>query len=68
MDIQAEAAKLRQLAINNYDKDGGEMAECFDQADYEREVAEQGGAEQAWAWNLRITEARREAGGYYEAF
>jgi hypothetical protein len=22
----------------------------------------------AWAWHLRITEARREAGGYYESF
>jgi hypothetical protein len=68
MDIQAEAAKLRQLAITNYVEDGGEMAECFDQSDYEREVLEQGSAEKAWAWNLRITEVRRENGGFYEAF
>jgi hypothetical protein len=31
-------------------------------------IAEFKTATAAWAWHLRITEARREAGGYYESF
>jgi hypothetical protein len=66
--IQAEVVKLRQMAIDKYEEDGGTMYECFSQQDYVNEVVEHGSADAAWAWNIRIVEASREAGGYYEKF
>jgi hypothetical protein len=44
------------------------MLETFDAADYADLISEHKTAAAAWAWHLRITEARREAGGYYESF
>lgn len=63
-----EIDKLKALAIEHYETDGGEMCETFDASDYADLIAERKTAESAWAWHLRITEARREAGGFYESF
>jgi len=59
---------LKALAADQYETDGGEMLETFDASDYADLIAEHKTAAAAWAWHLRITEARREAGGYYESF
>jgi len=66
--MQTEIDKLKTLATEQYEIDGGEMLETFDASDYAELIAERKTAEAAWAWHLRITEARREAGGYYESF
>jgi hypothetical protein len=66
--MQTEIDKLKTMATDQYEIDGGEMLETFDAADYVSEIAEHGTAAAAWAWHLRITEARREAGGFYESF
>lgn len=66
--MQTETEKLKTLAIEQYEIDGGEMCETFDAADYAELIAEFKTAAAAWAWHLGITEARREAGGYYESF
>jgi hypothetical protein len=66
--MQNEIDNLKTLANEQYEIDGGEMLETFDAADYAELIAEFKTATAAWAWHLRITEARREAGGYYESF
>ena len=66
--MQNEIDKLKTLALTKYETDGGEMLETFDEADYAEMIAEKKTARAAWAWHLRITECRREAGGYYEVF
>lgn len=66
--MQTEIEKLKTLASEQYETDGGEMLETFDASDYAELIAERKTADAAWAWHLRITEARREAGGYYESF
>lgn len=66
--MKIEIDKLKTLAIEQYETDGGEMLETFDASDYADLIAEFKTATAAWAWHLRITEARREAGGYYESF
>jgi hypothetical protein len=66
--MQTEIAKLQALALEHYAVDGGEMYECYDESDYADLIAECKTADAAWALHLRITEARREAGGYYEKF
>ena len=66
--MQNEIAKLQAIAIERYEIDGGEMLETFDEGDYTQLIAERGSAESAWDWHMRITEARREAGGFYESF
>ena len=66
--MQNEINKLKTLAVDQYETDGGEMLETFDASDYADLIAEHKTATAAWAWHLRITEARREAGGYYESF
>jgi hypothetical protein len=66
--MKNEIDNLKSLANEQYETDGGEMLETFDAADYAELIAEHKTAAAAWAWHLRITEARREAGGYYESF
>ncbi len=66
--MQTEIEKLKTLANEQYDADGGEMLETFDAADYAELITEHKTATAAWAWHIRITEARREAGGFYESF
>ncbi len=66
--MQTEINKLKTLAVEQYEIDGGEMLETFSDGNYSELIAERGTAEAAWEWHLRITEARREAGGFYEAF
>jgi hypothetical protein len=66
--MQNEIDTLKSLATEQYEIDGGEMLETFDATDYAEMIAEHKTAVAAWAWHLRITEARREAGGYYESF
>jgi hypothetical protein len=66
--MQNEIDILKSLANEQYEIDGGEMLETFDTSDYAELIAEHKTAAAAWAWHLRITEARREAGGYYESF
>lgn len=66
--MQNEIAKLQAIAIERYEIDGGEMLETFDEGDYTQLIAERGSAESAWDWHMQITEARREAGGFYESF
>jgi hypothetical protein len=66
--MQTEIQNLKTLASEQYEIDGGEMLETFDAADYADLISEHKTAAAAWAWHLRITEARREAGGYYESF
>ena len=61
--MQTEIDKLKTLAVDHYETDGGEMLETFDAADYAELIAEFETATAAWAWHLRITDARREAGG-----
>ena len=66
--MQNEIDTLKSLATEQYEIDGGEMLETFDASDYAELIAEFKTAAAAWAWHLRITEARREAGGSYESF
>jgi len=66
--MQNEIDKLKALAVDQYETDGGEMLETFSADDYAELIAEHRTATAAWAWHLRITEARREAGGFYESF
>lgn len=66
--MKTEIDKLKTLATEHYETDGGEMLETFGAADYAELIAEHKTAAAAWAWHLRITDARREAGGYYESF
>jgi hypothetical protein len=66
--MQTEIDKLKTMAVDHYEIDGGEMLETFDASDYAELIAEFKTATDAWAWHLGITEARREAGGYYESF
>ena len=66
--MQTEIEKLKTLATEQYDADGGEMLETFGASDYAELIAERKTATAAWAWHIRITEARREAGGFYESF
>jgi hypothetical protein len=66
--MQTEIEKLKILAVEQYETDGGEMLETSDASDYAKLIAEHKTAAAAWAWHLRITEARREAGGFYESF
>lgn len=63
-----EIENLKALAANQYEIDGGEMLETFDLADYVKLLEAHKTAAAAWAWHLRITEARREVGGFYESF
>lgn len=63
-----EIENLKALAVDQYEIDGGEMLETFDLADYAELIEAHKTAVAAWAWHLRITEARREAGGFYESF
>jgi hypothetical protein len=66
--MTTELDKLKTLANDRYEIDGGEMLETFSASDYDELIAEHETAEAAWSWHLRITEARREAGGFYESF
>ena len=66
MTNQIEA--LKTMAIKNYETDGGVMAETFGATDYADLIEYCGTADAAWAMHLRITEARRESGGFYESF
>lgn len=66
--MQNEIDNLKTLANEQYEIDGGEMLETFDAVDYVELIAEHKTATAAWAWHLRITEARRESGGFYESF
>ena len=66
--MQNEIENLKALASNQYEIDGGEMLETFGLADYAELIETHKTATAAWAWHLRITEARREAGGFYESF
>ena len=66
--MQNELDKLKAIALDQYDADGGEMAECFGEDDYIELIEKHKTAQAAWAWHMRITEARREAGGFYERF
>jgi hypothetical protein len=63
-----EIDKLKALAIKHYKIDGGEMLETFGESDYADLIEYAGTAKAAWALHLRITEARREAGGFHEEF
>jgi hypothetical protein len=63
-----EIQKLKQMARDLYETDGGEMLECFSDTDYAQLIEQKGTAEKAWAFHLRILEAQREAGGFYESF
>ena len=63
-----EIENLKALANDCYEIDGGEMLETFGATDYAELIAEHKTAAAAWEWHLRITEARREAGGFYESF
>lgn len=65
--MQDQLNKLKAIALDQYDADGGEMFECFDDADY-LDLLEGRTADEAWALHLRIVEASREAGGFYERF
>ena len=66
--MKTEVEILKSLALEHYSADGGVMYECFDESDYADLIAECKTAAAAWALHLRINEARREAGGYYEKF
>jgi len=66
--MNAQIEKLKAMALERYEIDGGEMFETFGDDDYAELIAEHKTAARAWKWHLRITEARREAGGYYESF
>jgi hypothetical protein len=66
--MNTEIDKLKTLAADQYEIDGGEMLETFSADDYSELISEHKTAAAAWAWHLRITEARREAGGFYESF
>jgi hypothetical protein len=60
---------LQQISIDRYEDDGGIMYECFDRAELAELIdAQDGDVEAAWKYHMRITEARRESGGYYEKF
>jgi len=60
---------LKAMAIEKYEEDGGEMCECFSDADVAELLdAEGGSVEKAWAFHMRIVGANREAYGYYEKF
>jgi hypothetical protein len=61
-----EVEKLKQMAIDRYNEDGGVMYECSEDKDYESEIKQHGTAEAAWAWNLRIVEAQKETQACYE--
>ena len=60
--------ELERIAIDRYEQDGGIMAECYGHAELAEMIDAEGGIDAAWAMHMRITEARREAGGYYERF
>ena len=66
--MQNEIDKLKTLANEQYEIDGGEMLETFDAADYVELIAEHKTATAASAVHPRITEAHGEAGGFYESF
>lgn len=61
-----QVAKLKQIAIDKYDEDGGTMCECSSEQDYRDLIAKHGTAKKAWKAELEILEMRRENGGYYE--
>ncbi len=67
-DIQAQVKQLQAIALERYEQDGGSMCECMSAAELEEMILEQGGVEEAWAFNVQIVEAQRESGGYYERF
>ena len=63
---QAQIDKLKQIAVDKYDQDGGTMYECSDEQDYIDAIEESGTASKAWKSHLEIHEIRKEVGGYYE--
>ena len=66
--LKKEVLKLRQIAIDKYDQDGGTMYECSDEQDYIDAIEESGTASKAWKSHLEIHEIRKEISGYYEQF
>ena len=64
--LKKEVLKLRQIAIDKYDQDGGTLHECSNEQDYIDAVKESGTAAKAWKDHLEIHEIRKEIGGYYE--
>jgi hypothetical protein len=65
--FQKQVAALRKLASDKYEQDGGTTAETCDEQDLEALITEHGTAAKAFAWQVRIYEAGREAAGVNEA-
>ena len=68
MATPEQIKELEQIARDRYEQDGGIMFECCGPDDLAEMIDAEGGVDEAWAMHMRITEARREAGGYYERF
>lgn len=68
MATPEQIKELAELAITKYEEDGGVMHECFSTEELAELIDAEGSVAAAWAWHIRINEARREAYGYYEKF
>ncbi len=59
----SEVVKLRQMAEEFYEKDGGTM---FDDADYRNAIIESGTAAKAWELHMDVVGAQKESCAHYE--
>jgi len=64
--LNAEADKLKQLALDNYELDGGTTTECCDHADRVELIKQHGSAAAAWAAQIRKYETTREIQACYD--
>jgi hypothetical protein len=60
MNKAAEAQKLRWIAAERYDLDGGTMFECTTIDGYNILIREHGTAEAAWEAELKLVDLRSE--------
>ena len=48
----AQVQKLKKIAAERYELDGGEMYECTDDAEYADLIDAHGTAAKAWKWHM----------------
>ncbi len=59
--------RLREIAVERYEEDGGTMCECFGEADYAAALEEShGDPEAAWKAQVERVAVRREIQACYD--
>lgn len=66
MNRAEQIQKLKQMAKDRYNEDGGVMYECTDNAGYESWIDTYGTARKAWNVHMQVLVIQEENTGYFE--